>query len=759
MDSLGEGDAGASVLSGAGATQAGVRAVADWRYRLAVWAAIAATALAAHGWTIFSGFTLDDHLQDQYLSRAHWSAADFLEATTIDPKSFVELWWQNKPVHLQFVRPFAVLLMKVSHDLSGGSPVAQHVVSVGLHILGALLVHSLCLLLTRNRFWSVVGALLFVVYAHSVFAVGWLAAQNAVLQTVLMLASLLCYIRASRLNVGPQPAVGFAGGGVATAPRMRAGMFAVAVLLWVAALLSRENAIMLPAIFVAFDVAFGGWNHARARLGAYALVGAVAACFLVCRLGLYYYPLPDVYVQRPDGAGYAAWALAKLMHYLCAAIWLSPMLVGPSGRRHPFVEVPGDCLLMAGILVVLGISYYLACRRIRGWWIWPLWLLLAVLPMVPVMATPHTGYLCGVAFAVGTVLCAGAGEGLAGRRVHRAAKIVAVWFLAVTCGYIPVYINLWRSVIAADKVPLQALARLEPPRGATDLFFINLPFPDIYVKTCLDEAWKDQVGDVRCHVLTFAPSILGMEQPYVLEQIDDRRFSISIVDKPYFSGFLGRLLIDGMRNGGPLKVNDEVRGDLFDVRVLDADERGVHQLLFAFHEPLESRSYRFYASSQECGLVPLRFQRSSPAETAQLAPPVVPVAARAIEAAAEKLRAGDRQAAEVLLSAAAGGDSATRMQAWDSFRETAAPVVAAAGSPVSLDLAITDPSMGQLERVAAWWRDYVDDALIEQVWRGRSEQRNLMRERDRVLRFRRHAASIIRTDLYFTGPPYPGPGQ
>src|SRR5207249_1018688 len=102
-----------------------------------------------------------------------------------------------------------------------------------------------------------VGALLFVVYSHSVFAVAWLAANNTVLQTSLTLAALLCYVRASALNLyAARPKEEPDNTAWTPAPQLRRGWFAASLLLWMLAMLSRENAIVLPAILAALDLAF-----------------------------------------------------------------------------------------------------------------------------------------------------------------------------------------------------------------------------------------------------------------------------------------------------------------------------------------------------------------------------------------------------------------------------------------------------------------------------------------------------------------------
>ena len=100
---------------------------------------------------------------------------------------------------------------------------------------------------------------------------------------------------------------------------------------------------MLPGLAVAFDFAYGGGRRFKARFGVYVLFALVGLAFIYWRLVHYYHPIPEIYFRKPDGDGYALWALAKLMHYLTASIWLSPMTIGPTGRYHPFSEAPGDC--------------------------------------------------------------------------------------------------------------------------------------------------------------------------------------------------------------------------------------------------------------------------------------------------------------------------------------------------------------------------------------------------------------------------------
>ena len=68
-----------------------------------------------------------------------------------------------------------------------------------------------------------------------------------------------------------------------------------------------------------------------------------------------------------------------------------------------------------------------------------------------------------------------------------------------------------------------------------------------------------------------------------------------------------------------------------------------------------------------------------------------------------------------------------------------------------------DPTGDQLSDARQWWRQFVDDETLEALWAQEDQFAALRRTRDRLFTIRRIAAQVIRTDLYLTGPPFPGP--
>lgn len=757
--------------------------MSTFAYCLLVVLILTAATFGAHGWSIFDGLYLDDHWHRLRLADHDWSPTALLDAATIKPDRFMDAWWQEKPIYWQYLRPFAILVAKIVYQLSGGSVKAWHAVSVILHLVNAFMVHRLCLWLTRRRSWSVVGALLFIVYSHNVFAVAWLASQNIVLQTSLTLAALLCYIKASRLDVyaGREPDH-FAGSqamfseGGAVCPGLRRGWFAAAVVFWCLGLLSRENAIVLPVFCVAVDVCFGSGRQARARLPGYALMALVGVLFLYGRMRIYYHPMPDFYFRRPDGdmGEYGLWLLAKLLHFYTAAVWLSPMTIGPSGRYRPFSEVPGDCVLMLVILGILGTGYCLACRRTRGWWIWPLWILLSLLPVVPVLATPYVGYMPSIGFAVGMILGPALRNVVPSGRVGRWSKGVAIWFLIATTLYMPIYRPMWYSHLAAERSTIQYILNDPPPRTATDLFFLNLPFTNIYARLHLEHAWgkdgldrsptKDYLGTVgpafepglldrgprgpfRCHALTFCPDLLRMDHPCRLEQLDAYTFTLAIEGRAFFSGALGRFLIDGMTDHGRFQAGQTVETDSYEATVVRADEEGVWELKFRFREPLASDRFAFYLGTTGCAAARIRFWGvAGPPATGPLSIRVTTEAD--IESAARLIEAGQAEAADILFGGLASADRDLRAAACKAMAKVVEPVARSRGFW---------GGASEAHRLRTWWHAHVDEDMLL-AWSRDIDHFAAMRwSRDRLFRIRRIASYVIRSDLYLTGPPFPGP--
>lgn len=741
----------------------------SWKYLILLVVLLGAANFAAHGHALWDGLFLDDHWHVLRLAENNWSLRELFEATTIAPDRFMAMWWQEESLSWWYVRPFAVFVAKVVYHLSEGSVKALHVVSILLHLVNALMVHHLVLRMSRRRFWAVVAALLVVVYSHSVYAVAWLAAQNALLQTTLTLGGLLLYARASRLDLyaGPRDEDALSELQPRRAPPLAwpalVGFFAC----WGLGLFSRESAVVLPVFAVAFDLAFGGRHYLRARLGLYTVMAVFAGAFILWRVVFFDHPMPDFYVQRPGGFEYIFWWTAKLLHYLTATVWLSPMSIGPSGRFNPWRETPGDIVLMVVILAVMSVGYYMAARRVRGFWIWPLWILLGLLPVVPIVATPHNGYLPSIGFAVAMAIGPALRDVTRPTSVGRWCTGVAIWFLIATTTYMPIYRPMWYSVMAAERMTIAQAMELPPAPQTRDVFFINLPFVNIYATYHLDEALgrgarlgvREQAAPLyRTHVLTFAPDLLRVEQPCRVEQIDEHRFRLSMEgERPWFSGALGRFLIEAQRPSGRFHSGDRTSSEHFVATVLRADEQGVREIEFEFYEPLASERFCFYLGTPTCAAARLRFTGPITDGIVAEEPESTQWSGRDVAQAETRLRAGDSRSARVLFGAAESPDASVRSRALSALDEVCLPVVRALGGPLPRTQAggLFEPD--ELACLARWWANHVDDEQAAVLHDIADRYVDLRWQRDALFRIRAIAAQVIHADLYLTGPPFPGP--
>ncbi|MCH8879914.1 MAG: hypothetical protein IID34_08535, partial [Planctomycetes bacterium] len=248
------------------------------RHAFAVLVIIGVT-LVAHAWSLGDELVLDDHLHQYALREARWSFTSLIESTTIEPARFIHAWWQDKTVRWDYCRPVTMAWMKVLQSLTGGSVAAQHVSALAWHACCCLLVYGLGYQVTRRRSWSLFAAVVFVIYPHNAYAVSWLAAQNAIMQTTLTLAALLCYVRASKLSLH-QGAAGFSlreSTNASNAPdyqtiaqakacgSLGVGAFGAVLVLFGCGLFSRENAVVFPILAMAFDLGFGGREHLKRR--------------------------------------------------------------------------------------------------------------------------------------------------------------------------------------------------------------------------------------------------------------------------------------------------------------------------------------------------------------------------------------------------------------------------------------------------------------------------------------------------------------
>ncbi len=150
-------------------------------------------------------------------------------------KSFVnDLWWFRDPFRLpqsSYYRPLQDVWLALNYHLFGLEPYGWHVSSIAVQLIAVYLVFRIARELTLDRLAAAFGAALYGLMPIHAQAVVWASAIPLSLSGTFALGAILCFITRKR------------------APHR---MLAIALALFVAALLSHESPVVLPAIIAAY---------------------------------------------------------------------------------------------------------------------------------------------------------------------------------------------------------------------------------------------------------------------------------------------------------------------------------------------------------------------------------------------------------------------------------------------------------------------------------------------------------------------------
>jgi len=222
-------------------------------------ACIAAAVLIAGVFAIYSPalnfqFILDDHrfVADPRLQ----SPGHLWEYFT----SYV--WAQTRGGPLCFYRPVFVLWLRLNFILGGASPWAWHLLSIAKHVVVAVLVGLLVWKLLRDQVAGLIAGTLFALHPAQTESVAWVTVPDP-LMSAAVLGTLLLYLRyADQVSTDNQPQVGrfqkksrkqLRGPSASNSTKWIIAAAAACL----AALMAKETAVVLPAVFFAMTLVMG----------------------------------------------------------------------------------------------------------------------------------------------------------------------------------------------------------------------------------------------------------------------------------------------------------------------------------------------------------------------------------------------------------------------------------------------------------------------------------------------------------------------
>ncbi len=614
----------------------------DW---LTVALVIALAVACGHGWSVVSGLYLDDHAHYQHLREGDWSFRSAVSSAELGIVGDVLDLWGRTEAGLRFFRPIAFWIMRAEYTLGGWRPEIMHLFSLLWHFAACMLAAAVAWRCLGRRFWGMAAGLLMALHPNHVTTVYWVACQTELMTTAFLLAGVLAYSRhagwgwSSPPHAGRRPSEAVVGDADRPAalpawrpwfgidlsdgdpdrrrpwsPRSVSVWAVLAVLCYALALGCRENAILFPLACWLGDILCGSprrrwrWEHGAMLL--------VAGAYLLLRhhaLGGFPVP-PPPYLTRPEPTfEFAMFLLQKAGVYALGLFCLVPIV--PIGSQVYFAQRPEIFYgLFAAVVAATFVVW--AAHRFRPALLWPVaWMGCMFLPVMPVFASPHHIYLPGVGMVliVAAALRLPAGlrlpPGAFARAARAAGHAVLAVLLAVTgtltwcMGFAFV-----KGTLAEDLFIRDVVCCGDPPREGDELFFINMPVLAYY---CIP-AMRQQLGlrDLRGHVLTFAPDLLGMDVPGEVEVLDRQRLRLRTGGEArYLEGTTGTMLLGVMGMQDAVARGRPIEAGLFTAIPTDIDERGVRELELVFKAPLDSPNYRFYLGSPKFMAYPLDMAR------------------------------------------------------------------------------------------------------------------------------------------------------
>ena len=135
-------------------------------------------------------------------------------------------------------RPLRTLSFAADYSIWGLRPFGFHLTNLLWHFIASALVFVVCLRLDLSRRAALAAGVLFAVHPAQVEAVTWIASRADVMAAVFMLASFLLFLQSrASMSSGFAPLI-------------------ASLLAFIFALLSKETAIVLPILLIAYEVSF-----------------------------------------------------------------------------------------------------------------------------------------------------------------------------------------------------------------------------------------------------------------------------------------------------------------------------------------------------------------------------------------------------------------------------------------------------------------------------------------------------------------------
>jgi tetratricopeptide (TPR) repeat protein len=291
---------------------------------------------------LFNGFVYDD--DTQVVQNPYVQSLRYLK------EIFTSNVWSFRGVTVSnYYRPMMTFGYLVCYQLFGMRAYGFHLVSLLLHVLVVCLIFVLTERLTGDHVWAFVAAALFALHPIHTESVAWIAAVTDLELTLFYLLTFGFFLAVARP------------GGRRSEP-----MMAAMVVAFILALLSKEQAMTLPALatvyehFYRADRSETSTSQKLSRYGVLWLVGLAYVIFRIHFLGAL---APEAKFRQVTPQQIVLSAIALVAQYVWKLLW--PVRLCAFYVFHPSTSL-FDLRVLAGLLALLAFAgLFFVCWRSR----------------------------------------------------------------------------------------------------------------------------------------------------------------------------------------------------------------------------------------------------------------------------------------------------------------------------------------------------------------------------------------------------------
>lgn len=276
--------------------------------------------------------------------------------------------------------PLHLVSYMLDHSLWGLNAAGFHLTNIILHIANGILVYFLSLKFTQSRFPSFIAAFIFLAHPVQVESVAWLSERKNVLAMFFFLVSLICHIRHTERASGKRSLL----------------YYAVSLLAFLCALLSKSVVVILPAILILYDFLLLPSDRARRLLISKIPYAALAIAFAVIAVVSQSPELEGGRTEYHGGSIFTTFLtmLPVFVRYLMLLFWPLKLsaLYDPPIKTALDLQVIASFILLAAVLATL----YPLYRKNRPLCFWLAFFLIGFVPVsqiVPINTLMQDRYL------------------------------------------------------------------------------------------------------------------------------------------------------------------------------------------------------------------------------------------------------------------------------------------------------------------------------------------------------------------------------